>query len=124
MANDTHTAGDLRPVVFRDFIIFQVKLVLDGMKDVVLFQLSIVAVVIDLIRGAWRRPTLFYKVLRLSERFDLWLNLNGPAEGAHLDADGLFGTSRAGSPTLLGRLEQMVRGGDTPRRRQRDEDAT
>lgn len=115
--NDTaQAAGDYRPVLLRDFLIFQFKLVLDGLKDVVLFQLSIVATVIDLLTGRRRRPSLFYKVLRLSERFDLWLNLNAAAEGADLDEDGLFGRSRAGSDSLLGKLEQAVRGGDTPRR--------
>lgn len=30
--------------------------------------------------------------------------------------DGLFGSSKAGSDTLVGRLEQWARGGDEPRR--------
>ena len=58
----------------------------------------------------------FYRVLRISERFDLWLNLHGAAELAETDPDGLFGVSEAGSDSLLGALEQMTRGGDEPRR--------
>lgn len=107
-----------RDVTFRDFLIFQLKLVLDGIKDLVLFNVSIGAMVLDLIAGRGRRPRLFYSVLRASERFDLWLNLNGAME--RIDAnedegDGLFGASTAGSDTLLGRIEQLVRGGDEPR---------
>lgn len=107
-----------RSVTFRDFLIFQLKLVLDGLKDIILFQVSIVALVLDVIAGGGRRPRLFYSVLRSSERFDLWLNLNGALEqlDSGLDEDGLFGASKAGSDTLLGKLEQMVRGGDEPRR--------
>jgi hypothetical protein len=106
-----------RGVTLRDFSIFQLKLLVDGVKSVVLFQLSIVAVLVDLISGRGRRPRLFYSVLRVSERFDLWLNLNGPTTrlqtGSVVD-DGLFGASKAGSDTLLGQLEQIVRGGDSP----------
>lgn len=106
-----------RSVTLRDFFIFQLKLVLDGVKDVVVFNLSIVAVVLDFLSGRGRRPRLFYSVMRLSERFDLWLNLHGVMDRmeAGEDADGLFGASEAGSDTLLGQLERLVRGGDEPR---------
>jgi len=97
-------------VLLRDFLIFQLKLVLDGLKDVVLFQLSIGAVLFDLLFGRRGRPLLFYNVLRLSERFDLWLNLHGPAEGAERTSDGLFGASEAGDSSLVGKLEEMVTG--------------
>jgi hypothetical protein len=109
-----------RSVTIRDFFIFQLKLFLDGFKGLLVFWGSIVAVLVDFLMGRGRRPRLFYTVLRASERFDLWLNLNGAA--VRLDADpdaddGLFGASRAGSHTMLGELEQMVRGGDQRRRR-------
>jgi hypothetical protein len=103
-----------RKVILRDFFIFQFKLMLDSLKDLVLFQVAIGAMLIDMLSGKGRRPRFFYSVLRASERFDLWLNLNGALErmAAGEDHDGLFGASRAGSDTLLGRLEQMLRGGD------------
>ena len=111
-----------RRVTFRDFLIFQLKLLLDGMKDVVLFQLSIVAMVVDLFRGGGPKPRYFYGVLRMSERFDLWLNLNGAMdrlEADDVEGDGLFGASDAGADTLLGTVEEWVRGGDEPRGRRR-----
>lgn len=105
-----------RSVLFRDFLIFQLKLLLDGAKDVVFFNISIVAFIIDFVAGRGDRPRLFYSLLGMSERFDLWLNLNGTLEELERSdtPDGLFGASRAGSDTLLGKLEQMVRGGDGP----------
>jgi hypothetical protein len=111
-----------REVTLRDFFIFQLKLVLDGAKDLVTFWLSIGAVMVDFLAGRGRRPRLFYSVLRASERFDLWLNLNGTLEKLEAEGvgeDGLFGASKAGSDSLLGELEQMVRGGDERRRRRR-----
>jgi hypothetical protein len=71
---------------------------------------------LDLVSGAGRRPRFLYSVLKLSERFDLWLNLSGAMEGLDETDDGLFGTNSAASDTLLGRIEQIVRGGDEPRR--------
>ncbi|MEJ2184951.1 MAG: hypothetical protein P8Z36_03340 [Gemmatimonadota bacterium] len=110
-------ASRSRSTLLRDFLIFQLKLVIDGAKDVVLFQLSILAVVVDLLRGRRRNPGLFYRVLSVSERFDLWLNVHAAAEAAGEGEDGLFGASTAGSDTLVGKLEQMWRGGDEPRGR-------
>jgi hypothetical protein len=108
-----------RSITFRDFLIFQLKLVLDGAKDLVVFNLSIGAMVLDVIAGKGRRPRLFYSVLRMSERFDLWLNLHGVVERLEGEGndDGLFGASEAGSDTMLGQIEQLVRGGDSPRSR-------
>lgn len=106
-----------RKVVLRDFAIFQVKLILDGFKDVVLSAVSLVALAVDLLAGGGRRPRVFYSVLAMSERFDAWLNLSGAVtrlEQEELDDDGLFAASESGSDSLLGRIEEMVRGGDRP----------
>lgn len=105
-----------RSVTFRDFAIFQIKLALDGLSDFVVFNASVVAILLDFIAGRGRRPRLFYSVVRVSERFDAWLNLHGATE--RLDEtpseDGFFGVSEAGSDSFLGQLERMVRGGDEP----------
>lgn len=102
-----------RGVLVRDFLIFWLKLWLDSFKDVVLIQISVVAVVIDFL--LFGRARLFYSVMKMGERFDLWLNLHGALAEAEASGDGLFGGSKAGSKTLLGQLEQLVRGGDEPR---------
>jgi hypothetical protein len=107
-----------RSVMFRDLIIFLVKLAIDGLKDLALMNLAIGAAILDVLAGGGKRPRLFYSVLRLSERFDLWLNLNGAMEkmeSGEAGDDGLFGASVAGSDSLLGQIEQLVRGGDVPR---------
>jgi len=107
-----------RNVTIRDFLIFQLKLALDGGKDIVAFNLSIVAIVLDFIAGRGSRPRLFYSVVRMSERFDKWLNLHGVMEQLDEDnnEDGMFGASRAGDDTLIGQIEQLARGGDKPRK--------
>jgi hypothetical protein len=102
-----------RGVLIRDFLIFWLKLWLDSFKDFILIQISIVAVIIDLLTGS--RAQLFYSVMRLGEWFDLWLNLHGALADGEATGDGLFGGSKAGSKTLVGQLEQVFRGGDEPR---------
>ena len=57
-----------RKVTLRDFVIFQVKLALDGLEDLVVIQLSVLAIIVDLISGGGERPRWFYSVVRVSER--------------------------------------------------------
>jgi hypothetical protein len=110
-----------RHVTLRDFMIFQLKLALDGLKDVVVFQVSIFAMIVDFFSGRGAKPRWFYSVVRMSERFDRWLDLHGAMQ--RIDAgqtdDGFFGASEAGSDSLLGEIEQLVRGGDEPRKKDR-----
>ncbi len=106
-------------VSIRDFLIFQLKLAIDGVKDGFVFLISFVAFGIDLVFKLHGKKRYFPRLMRYSERFDLWLNLHGATEGLDETDDGLFGTSSAASDTLLGRIEQMVRGGDRPRRERR-----
>ena len=82
-----------------DYAIFLVKLFLDGAKDGILVALASVAVVADLLSPD-RKQKFFYSVMRLGERFDLWLNLHGALEKGQDSGDGLFGGSAAGSDTL------------------------
>lgn len=65
-------------VVLRDVLLFQFKLVVDGLKDLCLAQLALGATVIDLIRRDGSPGRRFYGVVRLSERFDGWLDLHEP----------------------------------------------
>ncbi len=101
-------------VSVRDFAIFQLKLMIDASKDTAVFAVSFFAFGIDLVFRRHGRRRFFYKMMRVSERLDLWLNLYGATEGADENPDGLFGTSNAGSDNLLGQVEQIVRGGDEP----------
>lgn len=99
-----------KKVIIRDLIIFHVKLAIDGLKNVVLLPASLVAALIDLVVPGDRSGRLFYSVMLLGESFDRWLSLYGPALEARAALDGLFGASRSGAATLLGELEEMVRG--------------
>ena len=53
-----------RRVLLRDFFIFQIKLVADGLKDVLLFNVSIIAVLLDVLIRSEGLPR-FYRVLEM-----------------------------------------------------------
>lgn len=112
MTSDSRHA---KRVVIRDLLIFQVKLLLDGVKDVVLMPASIVAAGLDVVFPGPQPGRLFYQVLRAGERFDRWLSLFSAGERAQQEREGLFGASRAGADTLLGEIEKLVIGREEPR---------
>lgn len=97
-------------VVLRDLLIFQLKLFIDGLADLVVAQLALLAVLVDLLFPAERKGQRFYWIMARAERFDRWLSLYGAADRADLDEDGLFGASQAGADSLLGKLEAYVTG--------------
>jgi hypothetical protein len=99
-----------RGVLLRDLIIFQIKLLLDGLKDLVVAQIAFGAAALDLLFPTEVNGRRFYAVMALAERFDGWLSLYGSAQKAADDPDGLFGASLAGSSSLLGRIEEWVTG--------------
>lgn len=100
-----------RSVTVRDFAIFQLKLFLDGFKDLVAFNLSIIAIILDFISGRGKRPRLFYSVVRASERFDKWINLHSVLEvmDERDSEEGLFGGNDEGDDSLVAEIEKMVK---------------
>jgi hypothetical protein len=101
-------------VLIRDFLIFQFKTVLDGMKDAIVIPFSIIALIADLMGSPSRRGRTFYALLGACEAFDRWLNLHAPARNAARGRDGLFDTSEPGDGTMVGELEEILRGERAP----------
>ena len=60
----TRTNGDGRWQFIRDVLVFQVKLLLDNVRDFALVPVSLGAAIVDLIFHGEREGALFYKVLR------------------------------------------------------------
>jgi hypothetical protein len=96
-------------ILIRDLLIFELKLFLDGMGDLVLSQVAIIALLWDLIRGGPEKGKTFYWVLRAGEKWDLWLNLYRPAKDAQHSGDGLLEAGMADANSLLGKIESLVK---------------
>lgn len=98
-------------VLLRDLLIFQAKLWMDGAKDLFLSPLSVGAAVLDALLGPKSNGRYrLYSILKVGERFDLWLNLYGAAEAGERTSEGLFGASEPGDGTMLGRMEELSDG--------------
>ncbi len=95
-------------MLLRDLAIFGFKVLLDGLKDVVLIQVAIVAAGLDILFPTDTHGKRFYAVLRKSEDFDRWLNMYHVAQKAEYDEEGLLGASAAGADGLIGKIESMV----------------
>lgn len=68
-----------RRTLIRDTAVFQVKLLFDGFRDLLLVPVSLIAAFISLFGGS----SEFYDLLRLGRRSERWINLFGAAERLH-----------------------------------------
>lgn len=66
----------------RDLAVFQAKLVVDGLKDLVLSPVSLVAALVGLLLDRREPGRSFYAVLRWGHGFDRWVNLFGASQRA------------------------------------------
>ena len=122
-----------RWMVLRDLVVFQAKLLLDGIKDLVLVPASIVVGIYGLLSDRDEPGRSFYGLLAEARRFDRWVDLFGalPAEQnapepapdavtAALPPEGLDGYVRRLERVLV---EQYERGGLTAKAKDALDDA-
>lgn len=64
----------------RDAVVFQLKLVVDGIRDFVLIPVSLVATVLSLLRPGGRSGSEFYEVVAFGRRTEKLINLFGAAD--------------------------------------------
>jgi hypothetical protein len=75
--------GPDRWTLIRDVAVFQVKLLFDGFRDLLLLPVSLVAGILSLVRGGARPGPEFYELLRVGHRSERWINLFGAASRVH-----------------------------------------
>lgn len=63
--------------LIRDVLVFQGKLLLDGLRDVVLAPAALVVGILAIVATNRTTERLFFDVLRLGIRLDSWINLFG-----------------------------------------------
>ena len=108
-------AGDRRWLLLRNVLVFQMKLAVDALRDVVLSPLSLGAALLDLATGTDRKPLYFEQIFTLGRRSEGWIDLFG---GPPADDE----ASRPGIDRLVRRMESLVveqyeRGGMTANNR-------
>ncbi len=84
MANHTEAEllqqGPDRWTLIRDVAVLQVKLVFDGVRDLILVPVSLITAIISLVQGGARPGPQFYDLLRLGKETEHWINLFKAAE--------------------------------------------
>jgi hypothetical protein len=69
--------------MIRDVAVFQVKLLADGILDLLFVPISLGAAIVSVLKGGPRPGTEFYDVLRLGRQSERWINLFGAASHLH-----------------------------------------
>jgi hypothetical protein len=95
--------SSVRFPVFRDVIVFQAKLLVDGLRDLLLSPVSILAALVDLLVPGDDGGKRFYGVVRFGRRTEQWINLFGAADRLGPDV------SPQGVDMLLDDLEHLMR---------------
>jgi hypothetical protein len=72
-----------RWTLIRDVAVFQVKLLVDGFRDLVLVPISLLTGLVSLLRGGAKPGSEFYDLLRTGRRSERWINLFGAATRVH-----------------------------------------
>ena len=71
-----------RWTLMRDIAVLQVKLIVDGFRDLLLVPASLIAGLISLLSGSGDNNTLFYRLVGMGKQSERWINLFGAFDNA------------------------------------------
>ena len=75
--------GPDRWTLIRDVAVFQIKLLFDGFRDLLLLPISLITGIVSLVKGGRKPSSEFYDLLRIGRRSERWINLFGAASHLH-----------------------------------------
>lgn len=117
-----------RWTLIRDIAVFQVKLLVDGLRDLILLPVSLITGLVSLLTGGSTPGPEFYELLRVGRRSERWINLFGAAERIYgiEEDDGYFAAEDIDK--LVARVETFVvdeyqKGGVTTQAKERVDQA-
>jgi hypothetical protein len=108
-AGDASVISQRRWQLIRDVLIFQAKMLIEGLRDLALVPLTLLATAFGLLFGREQPERIFHDVLRAGHRFDTWLNLFAPAGKGKREAPEALGSGE--EPTIdqyFERIEQKL----------------
>jgi hypothetical protein len=73
--------------LIRDIAVLQVKLVVDGLRDLILVPVSLVVGIYSVVKGGPEAGKDFYDLLRLGRKSERWINLFGAVDRAQGNTD-------------------------------------
>lgn len=105
VTNEKHETTEPTPnhwQLIRDVAVFQVKLALDGIRDVVLLPVSLGAAIMGLVISPDNPGKYFNRLLELGRQSDVWINLFSASEHYQSDAE------TPSSDAYVQKLEDML----------------
>ena len=89
------TTPSRRGELIRNSVVFQLKLMADGLRDLVLLPISLIATIIGVLRGGDEPEREFNQVIDVGRKSEQWINLFGNHElpGGSEDAEPSAATS-------------------------------
>ena len=114
-----------RWTLIRDVAVLQVKLVVDGLRDLLLVPASLVAGIISIASGTRERAgPQFYELIRLGKQSEVWIDLFKAYEHAPRDVQRESEFAVKNMDELVDRVESFVvdeykRGGITAQAKER-----
>jgi len=109
----------------RDIGVLQAKLVVDGLRDLLLVPASLIAGLVSLLSSKGDKPShYFYQLLDIGKQSEHWINLFGALKNAPADLRQVEPFPGADMDELVGRLETFMveehkRGGITAQAKDR-----
>ena len=114
-----------RWTLLRDLGVLQVKLLVDGLRDIILVPASLIAGIVSLVSGDGARPGLqFYHLLAWGKQSEVWIDLFGAVRNSPEKLEQPPAFSDQGIDEIVGRIESFVvdeyrRGGVTAQAKER-----
>lgn len=98
-----------RWTLLRDLAVLQAKLLVDGLRDLVLVPASMIAGVVSLVKGTKDRPgPQFYQLIGLGKQSEVWINLFKAYEHAPADVKQEYSFGAADMDELVDKFESFV----------------
>ena len=122
---ETKKSASERWTLARDIGVFQAKLLVDGLRDLLLVPASLTVGLISLFSNNGDKPgPYFYQLLDLGKQSEHWINLFGALRNAPADLRHVDPFPNADMDELVGRLETFMveehkRGGITAQAKNR-----
>ena len=102
-------SGVERWTLIRDIGVLQVKLVVDGLRDIVLVPASLIAGIISLATSTDGKPgTQFYRLLAWGKESEHWINLFGAVKNSPESVKQSASFGDRDIDDIVGRLETLV----------------
>jgi hypothetical protein len=111
--------------LLRDLAVLQVKLLVDGFRDLVLVPASLIAGIISLVKGTRDRPgPQFYQLIGVGKQSEVWINLFKAYEHSPPEVKQEYSFGVANMDEIVDKFESFVvdeyqRGGVTRQAKER-----